>query len=273
MSILVTGSTGKTGRCIVNLLRNCSVITVSRQLGSSARFDWEDRATYILPFEAAPDIVSVDLIIPAHIPPQYVYEFIDLAISKGVKRFVLMSGSLDIPGDPIQGPIRAHLQDSGVPFCILRPSRFFDNFSEMPESIRDYNKIVSAAGTASIGFVSCEDVARVAVNCLLAEAPHCTEHIIVGPQLLSCSEVAECFSNVLQRRIIHESISVEEQKELWFGLPDEFIRLMGSVEEMTAAGGEEAVYAAETKTVGKKTLTDFVRENLHLWKRTENVDL
>lgn len=120
----MTGSTGKTGRCIVNLLRNCSVITVSRQLGYSARFDWEDRATYILPFEAVPDIVSVHLIIAAHIPPQYVCEFIDLALSKGVKRFVLMSGSLDIPGDPIEGPIRAHLQDSGVPFCVLRPSRF-----------------------------------------------------------------------------------------------------------------------------------------------------
>ncbi|KAJ6501841.1 hypothetical protein DFH09DRAFT_1035613 [Mycena vulgaris] len=272
MSILVTGSTGKTGRCIVNLLRNHSVITVSRQLRCSARFDWEDRATYILPFKTAQDIVSVHLIIAAHIPPQHVCEFIDLAVSKGVKRFVLMSGSLDIPGDPIQGPIRAHLQDSGVPCCILRPSRFFENFTEMPESIRDYDKIVSATGTSSIGFVSCEDVARVAVDCLLAEAPHCTEHIIVGPELLSFNEVAECFSHVLQRRITHESISVEEQQELWAGLPDEFIRLMGSVEEMTAAGGEEAVYAAETKIVGTKTLTDFARENLHLWKRPENVD-
>lgn len=125
MSILITGSTGKTGRFIVNLLGNRSVITVSRQPGCSARFDWEDRATYILPFDAAQDIVAVHLIIPAHIPPQDVCELIDLAISKGVKRFVLMSGSLDIPGDPIQGPIRAHLRESDVPFCVLRPSRFF----------------------------------------------------------------------------------------------------------------------------------------------------
>ncbi|KAJ7659421.1 hypothetical protein B0H17DRAFT_954786 [Mycena rosella] len=266
MSILVTGSTGKTGRCIVNLLQNRPVVTVSRHPGYLARFDWEDRATYILPFEAAPDIVSVHLIVPAHIPPQYVCEFIDLAVSKRVKRVVLMSGSLDISGDSIQGPIRAHLQTSGVPFCILRPSRFFDNFSEMPESIRDENKIISATGTASMGFVSCEDVARVAVDCLLADPPHCTEHIIVGPELLSFTEVAGCFSRVLQRHIAHESISVEEQKERWFGLPDEFITLMGSVEEMTAAGGEEAVYSTERKIVGKKTLADFVRENLQLWK-------
>ncbi|KAJ7032273.1 hypothetical protein C8F04DRAFT_1396712 [Mycena alexandri] len=252
MTILVTGSTGKTGR---------------------SRFDWEDRATYILPFEAAQDIVSVHLIIPTHIPPKHVCEFVDLAVSKGVKRFVLMSGSLDLPGDPIQGPIWTHLRDSGVPFCILRPSRFFDNFSDMPESIRDDDKIVSATGSASIGFVSCEDIARVAVDCLLGETPHCAEHIIVGPDLLSFDEVAECFSHVLQRRITHESISIEKQKELWFGLPGEFIRLMSSVEEITAAGGEEAVYAAETKVVGKKTLTDFVRENLHLWTRIEDVDL
>ncbi|KAF7348744.1 NAD(P)-binding protein [Mycena venus] len=271
MSILVTGSTGKTGRCILNLLQTLSVnvITVSRQPGYSARFDWEDRATYILPFEAAHDIVSAHLIIPAHIPPQHVCEFIDLALLKGVKRFVLMSGSLDIPGDPIQGPIRGHLRKSGVAFCVLRPSRFLENFSEMPESIRDDDKIVSATGTASIGFVSCEDVAQVAVDCLLADVPHCREHIIVGPELLSFNEVAKCFSNILQRRITHESISVAEQQALWstFGLPDEFIRLMGSVEEMTAAGGEEAVYAAETKIIGKKTLTDFVRENLRLWMR------
>ncbi|KAJ7743684.1 hypothetical protein DFH07DRAFT_964014 [Mycena maculata] len=273
MSILVTGATGKTGRCIFHLLGNSSVIAVSRQPGYSARFDWEDRATYILPFEAAQDIMSVHLIIPGHIPPQYVCEFVDLAVSKGVKRFVLMSGSLKIPGDPIEGPIRAHLQNSGIPFCVLRPSRFFENFSEMPESIRDDNKIVSPTGTASIGFVSCEDVARVAVNCLLAEPPHCAEHIIVGPELLSFSEVAERFSYILRRRITYESISVEEQQELWSRLPDEFIRLMGSVEEMTAAGGEETVYAAETKIVGKKTLTDFIRENLHLWERTENVYL
>ncbi|KAJ7836012.1 hypothetical protein B0H13DRAFT_2423519 [Mycena leptocephala] len=215
MSILVTGSTGKTGRCIVHLLRNSAVITVSRQPRQhSARFDWEDRATYILPFEAAQDIVAVHLIIPAHIPPNYVCEFIDLAVSKGVKRFVLMSGSLDLPGDPIQGPIRAHLRDSGVPFCILRPSRFFEYFSDMPESIRDDDKIVTATGTASIGFVSCEDIAQVAVDCLLAETPHCAEHIIVGPDLLSFDEVAECFSHILQRRITHESISIDKQKEL-----------------------------------------------------------
>jgi festuclavine dehydrogenase len=59
----------------------------------------------------------------------------------------------------------------------------------MPESIRDAEKIVSATGTASIGFVSCEDVARVAVDCLLADAPHCTGHIIVGPELLSFDQV------------------------------------------------------------------------------------
>ncbi|KAJ6549234.1 hypothetical protein DFH09DRAFT_1086992 [Mycena vulgaris] len=125
------------------------------------RFDWEDRATYILPFVAAQDIVSVHLIIPAHIPSEHVCEFIDLPLSKGVKRFVLMSGSLY----PIQGLMRAHLlQDSGIPFCIFRPSRFFEKNSQIRESIRDDDKIVTAAGTASIGFVACQDVARVAVE-------------------------------------------------------------------------------------------------------------
>ncbi|KAJ7613096.1 hypothetical protein FB45DRAFT_272854 [Roridomyces roridus] len=275
MSILVTGSTGKTGRHILSILhsRAINVIAASRRpdLGDSAvRFDWEDRTTYSLPFDAASDIVAVHLIIPSEIPHDNVCAFIDLAVSRGVKRFILMSGSLDIPGDPIEGPIRTHLEASGLPFCVLRPSRFFENFSDFPESIRDEDKIISATDTASIGLVSCQDVAQVAVDCLLAEPPHCGEHFIVGPELLSFTQVAECFSRALQRKISYESISVDEQKQLWSGLPEEFIRLMGSVEEMTAAGSEGLVYAKETKIIGRKTLEEFVRENVHLWAR-ENI--
>ncbi|KAJ7595192.1 hypothetical protein C8J56DRAFT_921819 [Mycena floridula] len=273
MSILVTGSTGKTGRHVVDLLQNRTTRTVvapSRKPSPSSTtiFDWEDRSTYIAPFEAAQAIFGAHLIIPAHILVGDVCSFIDVAVSKGVKRFVLMSGSLDIPEDPIQGPIRAHLRNHGIPFCILRPSRFFENFSEMPKSIRDDDKIISASGTASIGFVSCQDVAEAAIDCLLADVPHCTEHIIVGPELLSFDQLAERLSRALNRQIIHQSISVPEQQRLWTeeGLPEDFVRLMGYVEEMTQTGGEEAVYAAETKIIGKTTCEDFIRDNLHLWK-------
>jgi hypothetical protein len=88
-------------------------------------------------------------------------------------------------------------------------------------------------------------------------------------------QVAACFSDILQRRITHESISVAEQQELWAtaGLPGEFVRLMGAVEEMTAAGGEEAVYAAGTKIVGRKPLADFVRENVRLWEWVRDVNV
>jgi festuclavine dehydrogenase len=141
MSILVTGSTGKTGHHIVDLLRtrtrSKSVITVSRQPGpqaessessefSPARFDWEDRTTFPLPFDAASasdldSIATVHLIIPAHIPPAHVCEFIDLAVSRGATRFVLMSGSLDIPGDRSRARYM-HIFDT-TPVSVLRVYR------------------------------------------------------------------------------------------------------------------------------------------------------
>lgn len=50
--------------------------------------------------------------------------------------------------------------------------------------------IITATGDGKLGFVSTEDIADVAVSALTDEKSHNTYHIIVGPELLSYSDVS-----------------------------------------------------------------------------------
>lgn len=66
------------------------------------------------------------------LPPAGVFDvfgvmkgFIDLAIEKGVKRFVLISASLAEAGGPSVGQVHQYLVESGVDYCVIRPSWFF----------------------------------------------------------------------------------------------------------------------------------------------------
>lgn len=71
---------------------------------------------------------------------------------------------------------------------------FLENFSEsLVSSIRDDDTITSLAGDHKLGFISAEDIADVAVKALTDEKSHDTDHIIVGPELLSYGEVSNSY--------------------------------------------------------------------------------
>lgn len=136
MTILLTGGTGKTGIALAHLLHqaNHKILLTSRsgtvpQPFHGVRFDWFDADTYNNPFEAAgtDPIDHIYLVAPPGVFDclPLVKAFIDLAISKSVKRFVLLSAALLGSGDPATGKVHEYLAGLGVDYCVLRPSWFF----------------------------------------------------------------------------------------------------------------------------------------------------
>lgn len=59
--------------------------------------------------------------------------------------------------------------------------------------IRDNNTIITASGDGKLGFISADDIADLAVQALTDEKSHNTDHIIVGPDLLSYDDVSYRF--------------------------------------------------------------------------------
>lgn len=209
MTILVTGSQGKTASCLTKYLQASKhpLIVASRNPAPNtpypvARFDWTDPSTLDLPFQhtqaldspiTAAYLVGIDVTNIAEL----VIRFIHFARSKGVKRFVLLS-ALDQPkGNPLLGAIHAELEDLGnrhlVEWAVLRPGFFMENFSEESyhrKTIRSEGRIYTASGKGRKAFISARDIAAVAYRVLVdGEAPN-GDLVITGGEAVSHDEVS-----------------------------------------------------------------------------------
>jgi len=133
MTILLTGGTGKTSLRLASLLHSASIpVLLTSRRGPSAssayptiRFDWNDSTTWSNAFSTASDISAVYLLSgELSDPAPIINAFIDLAMSKGVKRFVVCSGSSCEYGGPFHGKIWQKLDESKLEYAVLRPSWF-----------------------------------------------------------------------------------------------------------------------------------------------------
>jgi len=142
MAILLTGGTGaQTSLHIANLCTKANIpfVFASRRGGSdnkdaspAVRFDWTDPSTYPEPFSHVfpngDTITAVYMVIPrAEQPEKHMMAFIDYAITRGVKRFVLMAGTTATLGSYGPGQVWKHLVEKGVEYAICRPTWFQGN--------------------------------------------------------------------------------------------------------------------------------------------------
>jgi uncharacterized protein YbjT (DUF2867 family) len=216
--ILVTGPTGKVGRRLIPLLsrrgvtiRAASRSPVGARVGiAPVRFDWTDESTY----EAVREGVGAMFLVTGPIPqPQHadcIRALLDGANGAGVKRVVLLS-SYGVGQAPPENPLRRielAVESSGVPYTILRPVAFMQNFSEglrwresFAEGIRERDEIVGPGGEGIVSYVSAEDIAAVAAVALTEDGHAGKAYAPLGPEPLTLTQVAEHISWVAGRRI------------------------------------------------------------------------
>ena len=136
MTILITGSSGKTARRLAALLKPSHQILVASRAGTdvdgipAVKFDWTDTAThasaYLHPQAEANPIKAVYLVSqPGNIDPFDIMKpFIDTAKAHGVERFVLLSAIREDETTPGTGKVHAYLKGLGVEWAVLRPTWF-----------------------------------------------------------------------------------------------------------------------------------------------------
>ncbi|KAJ9642050.1 hypothetical protein H2199_005265 [Coniosporium tulheliwenetii] len=286
MAILLTGGTGKTSIRIARLLQDANIpfLLASRNAEtgapsgmSASKFDWLDSSTFENPFRYdfpnGESISAVYLVAPTVADPvPALNALIDLAVSKGVKRFVLLAGSTTEPGGHHVGQIWQRFIDTGLEYCVLRPTWFMENFSEWQHlaTIKDEGKIYTACGDGKIPFISATDIAAVAFHALTDERPHNTDYRVLGPELLTHDEIAAKLSSGLGREIVHVKLSEEEaaQRYLKLGLPDQFAKFMSYLEAAAARGDEERSNDAVERVSGRPPLKfdEWVQQNKKAWQ-------
>jgi uncharacterized protein YbjT (DUF2867 family) len=217
-TILVTGPTGKVGRRLVPLLWRRGVNV--RAAGPSpmaarpgfepVRFAWSDESTYAAARRGVDAMYLVPGSTPQAMHADAIRVLLDGASRAGVRRVILLS-SFGVGQAPPENPLRRielAVESSGVPYTILRPVAFMQNFSEglrwresFAQGIRERDEIVGPGGSGIVSYVSTEDVAAVAAAALTEDGHAGKAYAPVGPEPLTLIQVAEHISWVAGRQI------------------------------------------------------------------------
>ncbi|KAJ2928703.1 hypothetical protein H1R20_g8361, partial [Candolleomyces eurysporus] len=248
-------------------------------------FDWDDASTFENAFKRQ-DIKPVEsvYILPAVAidPLPKVAPFIDLAIEKGVKRFVVISASDCVKGGPEMGAVHGYLEKvvlekrGVIDYVALRPTWFIDNLSREPR-IKEHDEIVSPLPKGRVPFIAVDDIVQAAFDAIVHEGVIDPEDeansgpILIGPDLVSYDEVAQILSTVLGRPIKHRIISRDEAlaRYISYGLPEASAEFLVEAELNLDKGSAERLVTddefAVARKVGKLGVREYVEKNKNVW--------
>ncbi|MBV7243341.1 MULTISPECIES: NmrA family NAD(P)-binding protein [unclassified Streptomyces] len=256
--ILVIGGTGKTGRRVVERLEALGRPTRVGSRSSETPFVWEDENTW----QAALDGVSAayvtyypDLAFPG--AKEAIGRFAAVAVERGVKRLVLLSGRGE------EGAVASEdaLKASGCDWTVVRCNWFNQNFSE--SFFLDpvlAGELALPTGDAVEPFVDADDIADVAVAALTDDRHIGKTYELSGPRLLSFHDVVRELSAATGRTITYIPVTVDDYRAALreLGEPEEFADLFTLIVD----GRNASVVHGVREALGRepKDFADYAKE-------------
>jgi len=260
-TILVIGSTGKTGQRVADRLEARGIPVRHGSRSADIPFDWENPQTW------APALADVDKVYITYYPDLAVPGSVDavrklteLAKEAGVRRLVLLSGRNEVEAERAEGVVTA----CGLDWTIVRCAFFSQNFNEgawLEEVL---------AGSVSLPvrdvqepFVDADDIADVVVAALTDDRHVGQLYELTGPRLLSFGDAVAEVAAAAGRDISFVSVSIDDYVAMLkeYGLPDDFIWLLNHL--FTVVLGSKAQLAdGVQRALGRepRDFADYARE-------------
>lgn len=279
--ILITGATGNAGRALVKTLltRGNAVRAATRNIHKipasvgveAVRFDYSDPGTFGPDLEG---VTGVFLVAPpmdseAH---RKLEPFIERVREAGVRNLVFLS-AIGVDQNE-QSPLRLvehAVMDSGIPWTILRPNFFMENFTSgfLGPMIKGQSGIFLAAGKGKTSFISTKDIAEVAAE-VFVQGGTGKEYCLTGPEALDHEEVARLISEVLGKQITYQALPEEVmlQGARDQGVPESSVQYF-AVLYRAVRDGHLAMVTEDVKQVtGRNPLTfrEFLESTEHSWQ-------
>jgi len=197
--MLVIGGTGKTGRKVVNRLREKGYSVRIGSRSASLPFDWqkpEGWSDVLRGIDKAYITFQPDLAVPW--AANAIRQLATIARDMELKHLVLLSGA----GEREAERCEQILLNSGVPTTILRAMWFNQNFSEsfLMEPILAGN-VMLPNPNAQVAFVDTDDIADMAVEALTTDQHEGKIYNLTGPSHLSFAESVGRIAEVTGRQI------------------------------------------------------------------------
>ena len=267
---LVLGATGKTGRRVVNQLRERGEV-VRAARSPEVPFDWNDPQTWQPALEG---VYGVYMITQDELGPEKA--FIAAAEKAGVRRVVLLSARGVGKGylfEPSMLAAEEALKQSSLSWTILHPTNFSQNFSEDTwlSSVQS-GRLAFAIGDVPEAFINAEDIAAVAATVLTEDGHDAQTYEITGPEALTFVEVAAEITKASGRTVVLEDLSPEayEQDMLDTGYPAEAAPIFGALFEYMRTGANSTVSGAVRQILGRDPISfgEYARKTAEsgIWK-------
>jgi uncharacterized protein YbjT (DUF2867 family) len=260
-TILVIGSTGKTGKRVADQLERRGIPVRHGSRSSDTPFDWEDRQTWA-PALAGVEKVYItyypDLAVPGSIDA--IRGLTDLAKEADVRHVVLLSGRNETEAERAEDVVKA----SGLPWTIVRCAFFSQNFDEgawLDEVLA--GAVSLPVDDAQEPFVDADDIADVVVAALTDVRHVGRLYELTGPRLLSFRDAVAEIGKAAGRDIAFVSVPIDEYTAMLseHGLPQDFIWLLNHL--FTDVLGSKAQLAdGVQRALGRepKDFADYARE-------------
>ncbi|PSR53676.1 NAD(P)-dependent oxidoreductase [Adhaeribacter arboris] len=281
-TILVTGATGTVGNEVVKALSSEDV-KVRAGVHSIIKGDrlkvFPNVDLVELDF-ARPEslkvaftgVTRVFLVTPfTHNQVEIAKKLIDEAKQAGVKQIVRLSASGADAEPGIQlgrwhREIEKYLEITGIPYVILRPASFMQNFINFERtSIVQEGKIYQPLAEGKVSYIDAHDIAAVAK--VVLTRPDFKNEILelTGPEAISVPEIAAVLTEVTGRTITYVDVPEQAARQVMSGIhtPDWMIDAMMELNYILKSGYGATITDTVEKITGQRarTFKEFAQQN------------
>src|ERR1700737_1364562 len=271
-TILVIGSTGKTGKRVADQLEKRGIPIRNGRASAPAPVHWDNPQTW------APALAGVGKVYITYYPDlaapgsvDAVAKLTELASDAGVSRLVLLSGRNEPEAERAGRVVMGH----GLEWTIVRCAFFAQNFNEgawLDEVLA--GTVSRPVDQVQEPFVDADDIADVAVAALTDDRHVGQLYELTGPRLLSFGDAVAQIGAAAGRDIRFVSVPIEDYTAMLteYGLPQDFIWLLNHL--FTEVLGSKAQLAdGVQRALGRepKDFADYARETATTGVRTPSV--
>lgn len=261
-TVLVVGSTGKTGRRVAARLTGRGVNLRHGGRAASPPFDWTNRATWpaaLYGVDAAYVTYYPDLAIDGAAAD--IKAFTDIAAASGVRHLVLLSGR----GEPEAQRCEEIVRRCGLDWTLIRATWFSQNFDEnyLLEPIVAGEVVLPADGVGA-AFIDADDIADVAVAALTGDGHTGQLYELTGTRAWTFPEAIAEIARATGRNITYRYIPVEEYAAILrtAEVPPEFVDLLVYLFSEVLVEANATIADGVTRALGRppREFADYVRE-------------
>ncbi|MFJ2868017.1 NAD(P)H-binding protein [Kitasatospora sp. NPDC087314] len=279
--IVVTGATGTVGsKVVVGLRERGEAVRALVRAGSSGPAEWDDAvervaADFSDPASLDAALAGADvvyLLVAVH-PEMAAHErnVIDAAVRTGRRPRIVLHAAAGVEHRPagvrfVGAHVGGldHLRDSGLPWTVVAPNGFYQNFLGAAESVRT-GTLAMPGGEGAVSYVDARDVAAAAVEVLATEGHAGAVYTLTGPAALPLDAVAEQLAAVAGRPVAYTAIAPEKALAGMLAAGWDQWRAEGMVElyGLYAAGHAAEVSSDVEKLTGRpaRSFAEFAAEH------------